>query len=201
MNSKYKCRVESFDPYVISSEFKLEGQEKSTTVKVNDKWRFHKIGLSGNKDSTKEKGTIGWITTLDEILEYTHLTNKVIDIFKLDIETNEWNFLVNFDVNYACKYIKQIMLETHTKPDGKRDKTFNQLKELRKLEKCYSLFHRDTRFFQHSNWGQYGFTESEFQLHKAYKLDLSDFENDLELVYFTLTFGELYFVNENFLNN
>ena len=55
MNSKYKCRVESFDPYVTSSEFKLEGHEISTTVKVKDKWRFHKIGLSGNKDSKKRE--------------------------------------------------------------------------------------------------------------------------------------------------
>ena len=160
---------------------------------------INKIGLTGIKDTSKEKGKIGWIATIAEILEYTGLTNKVIDILKMDIEGSEWKFLINFDVNYACQYIKQFMLETHVQPDGKRDQSFDQLKELRKFEKCFSLFHRDTRFFQHSNWGQYGFTESEFQLHKGYKLDLSNFENDLELLYFTFTFGELYFVNVNFL--
>ena len=205
MNKDYNCQIESFDPYVLHFMFKKDGYDNKTTVKVNDKWRFHKIGITGKKELTKEKGKIGWIATLDEILEYTQLTNKVIDIFKMDIENSEWSFIINLDIDYACKYFKQFMVETHTaKIDPgvyNQNKKFNPLQELRKLEKCFSLFHRDTRFYQLDRPGPYGFWETEFQANKQFKLDLKDFKNDLELIDYIVTYGELYFLNENFVKN
>ena len=183
--------------------FQIAGFENSTTVQVNPKWHFHHIGITGNKEFTTKKDTIGWIATFEDILDYTKLTNKVIDVFKMDIENSEWSFLISFDMNYACKYIKQFMLETHTaKIDVNvynRNKKFNPLTELRKLEKCFSLFHRDTRFYQHNAIGPYGFWETEFQANKRFKLDLSDFASDVDLIDYIVTFGELYFVNENFV--
>jgi hypothetical protein len=115
MNANFKCQIESFDPFYVSD----------------------------SKLVTK-KNSIGWIAKFEDILEYTQLTNKTIDI-----EYNEWNVLMTLDMEYACKYIKQFMLETHParilSPDQRRD--FNSLKLLRRLEKCFLLFHRDTRFF------------------------------------------------------
>ena len=203
MNKVYKCQVESFDPFIMDDIFRIPGFENSMTVQMNPKWNFHSIGITGNKEFTTEKDTIGWIATFEEILNYTKLTNKVIDVLKMDIENSEWSFLISLDMDYACKYIKQFMIETHTakiEPNAyNRNKKFNPLTELRKLEKCFSLFHRDTRFYQYYGKGPYGYLETEFQASKRFKLDLSDFTTDLDLIDYIVTFGELYFLNEKFL--
>jgi len=117
------------------------------------------------------------------------LTNKTVDIFKMDIENAEWDFLTNFDIDYACKYFKQFMLETHP-----TDTMFDplELKKLRKLEKCFLLFHRDTRFFVTND-------KTEFQLHEEFQLDLEPFENEIVLMNYVISYGELYFLNKNFL--
>ncbi len=41
------------------------------------------------------------------------LVNKTINVFKTDIEGAEWQVLEELDVDYMCKYVKQILLETH----------------------------------------------------------------------------------------
>ena len=203
MSQKYKCQVESFDPYVVNELFNKTEYESLLTIQMRDKWRFHKIGITGDWKQAKKRKRIGWIAKMDDILEYTHLTNEIIDVFKMDIENGEWSVLINLDIEYACKYFKQFILETHT---SKLDlRVFNQngkfdaLKVLRRLEKCFLLFHRDTRFYLSSKLGVYGFYETEFQNHKNFKLDLSEFESEIELINFMITYGELYFLNENFL--
>ena len=70
-------------------------------------------------------------------------------------------------MNYACKYIKQFLFETH-----KHD--YNLLK---KLELCFSLFHRDTRFLSGDAQGSTGHL-TEFQNPKSnFKIELNKFEN------------------------
>ena len=72
----------------------------------------------------------------------TKLENKVVDVFKMDIEGGEIDVLQNLNIDYACLYFKQFMLETHTR--SLTDTFFHTI--LRKLEPCFVLFHRDTRF-------------------------------------------------------
>ena len=98
--------------------------------------------------------------SLNEILEYTQLRNKVIDIFKIDIEHNEWEVLMDLDCDYACKYFKQFALETH--PSAIYVSPVDSLKHLRILEKCFLLFHRDTRYFFNSIIRN-GVVENKFQ--------------------------------------
>jgi len=200
MNANFKCQIESFDPFYVSDALKKKEYENLLTINIKKNWRYHKMGITGDSKLVTKKNSIGWIAKFEDILEYTQLTNKTIDVFKMDIEYNEWNVLMTLDMEYACKYIKQFMLETHParilSTDQRRD--FNSLKLLRRLEKCFLLFHRDTRFFQQYK-KEYGFYVTEFQDHKNYKLDLNEFENEIDLVNFMFIYGELYFVNKKFL--
>ena len=208
INQNYGCVVESFDPFIEDKLFKEIRQknninDEQVTIKVNDKWRFHKIGITGDLKSVTNVGKVGWITTLGEILEHSNLTNKVIDIFKMDIDYSEWGVLMNLNMDYACKYIKQFMLETHTPQINPKNIVLpehNPLKLLRQLEKCFSLFHRDTRFYTGSKFGPYGFYQTEFQEPVDFRIELKQYKTELNLIDFMVTYGELYFLNKNFLN-
>jgi len=207
IDSSYKCQIESFDPFIEGIRFAQIRNSNinlkdSVTLKVNDKWRFHRIGLVGDLKSVKNENKIGWMARLDQILNYTQLSNKVIDIFKVDIDNGEWDFLSYVNVDYLCKYVKQIMFETHTPeivPDVKSVPLKEALKLMRSLEKCFLLFHRDTRFYKEGKAGKYGFWKTEFQEPIEYKIPLNEFKNELEIIDFMVTYGELYFVNKNFL--
>ena len=208
MNDDFKCRIESFDPFKEAGMFKqLRSNPASkineVSLKVNNKWTFHRIGLVGRKEFVKNENQIGWMARLEDIITYTKLNDKVIDIFKMDIENAEWDFLLNLDVDYMCKHVKQFMLETHT-PEISAAGIFNlhmpeALEVMRKLEKCFLLFHRDTRFYRDNRNGAYGFWKSEFQEPFVHKIDVNEFKSELKIIDFMVTYGELYFVNQNFL--
>jgi hypothetical protein len=207
MNNNFGCQIESFDPFIENTFFMSYRSRNiklkdSVTLKVNDKWRFHRIGLVGDLKSVKNENQIGWMARLDQILNYTELNNKVIDIFKMDIENGEWDFFLNLNVDYLCKYVKQFVLETHTPeivPNVKSVKLKEALKLMRDLEKCFLLFHRDTRFFKEGKIGKYGFWKTEFQEPKEYKIPLIEYKDELHIIDFMVTYGELYFVNKEFL--
>ena len=112
----------------------------------------------------------------------------------------EWRVFDEFDVNYLCAHVKQIMFETHTAylfPNVATDPE-RHLFILRKLEKCFRLIRRDTRFFREFTVNQYGFQKTEFQEPITYKIDLAEFKSEEKLIDFLVTYGELYFVNINF---
>jgi hypothetical protein len=169
LNKDYGCRIESFDPFVEDGMFynirKTTNQLNKVSVKVNDKWTFHRIGLCGPKSITNEK-KIGMMTTLDKMIEYTGLKNQIIDILKIDIENAEWEPIRTFDMDYLCKYVKQFLIETHFK-DWKifPGMAMEHRKILRRLEKCFRLFVRHTRFYQEISEKFYhnGFLKTEFQ--------------------------------------
>ena len=142
---------------------------------------------------------------LEDIISYTKLNGKVIDIFKMDIESGEWDFLLHLDLVFMCKHVKQFMLETHT-PEITPATVFSlnwteALNVMRKLEKCFLLFHRDTRFYRDNRNGAYGFWKSEFQEPFVHKIDVNEFKSELKIIDFVVTYGELYFVNKKFLKN
>ena len=196
MYEEFKCRVESFDPFVEAEMFKRlrnnsDANINEVSLKVNDKWTFHRIGLIGNLNSVKNVNEIGWMSRLDDIINYTMLNNKVIDIFKMDIESGEWEFLLHIDINFLCKNVKQFMLETHTPKLNPKIFDLNldgALKVLRKLEKCFRLFHRDTRFYRDNRNGLYGFWKSEFQEPYTHKIDVGEYKSELKLIDFNYLF-------------
>ena len=194
INNKYKCQVESFDPFVASVNnvdlINKSIHEKVISINLNEKWRFHRIGITSFSKSKQKEEKI--IKSLDEILDYTKLKNKVIDYFKMDIEHAEWEFLSDFDIDYACKYFKQFAIETHPICPSEA------LMLLRKLEKCFWLYRRDTRFYR-NDIHKYGAVETEFQNHKTFSLSLEWFEDEIKLIDYMISMGELYFVNRNFL--
>ena len=99
-------------------------------------------------------------------------------------------------MDYACKYFKQIALETHTVYGPEKE---NTLKILRRLEKCFLLYRRDLRFYQNYSKNPYGFALTEWQLYDGFLINIKEYKNEVNLMNFLVTIGELYFVNENFL--
>ena len=112
----------------------------------------------------------------------------------MDIGGGEWTLFDRIDMDYACKYFKQILFETHWR--NELDSNFENLEMLKKLEKCFRLFHRNSRFYIdiHSEvkWLSKSQRDNGFRT-------ISYDRNDLELIAYRLTVGELYFVNQNFL--
>jgi hypothetical protein len=205
MNNDFKCNVYSFDPIVEADRFQQirnsnKNLKNSIMIPVNDKWKFYRIGVTGSKDNVRNKNELGWIETLDNILKITNLENKIIDIFKMDIEVwinenivgIEQNVFEHLNIDYACKYFKQILIETHSS-NLKSSELFDLLK---RIGKCFSLFHRDTRLIG-PNYGGEVFKDAAI---KSLHINLAHFENEIYLINFLLSTGELYFVNENFLS-
>jgi hypothetical protein len=197
INKDFGCEIHSFDPF-IEYEFFINIRNKSKLgsaykIPVNDKWTFYRLGIAGYesvKDMAEFK--ISSMATFDQILELTNSKNKIIDIFKMDIEGNEDKVLETLDVDYLCKYVKQFMLETHL---NIKDTGFELLI---KFEKCFYMFRRDTRFYKDYSLQGTGFA-TEFQNTNGYLLQIKEFKNELILARFMFTIGELYFVNLNFL--
>ena len=199
LNQNYGCNVYSFDPFVEDIRFtnirkSNPALKNSFEIKVNEKWSFYRIGVVGSLNRINKPKQIGGMNTLENIIEMTGLKNKIVDVFKMDIERGEVDVLENFDIDYACKYYKQFMLEAH--PESNLDTYMYKL--LIKLDKCFLLFHRDTRFFKGDSWGETGH-KTEYQNPNGWLLNIKDYKNEVNLATFILSMGELYFVNENFI--
>ena len=93
-------------------------------------------------------------------------------------------------------------METHT---PSRNQVFSQklnqaLMLMRRFEKCFRLFHRDTRFYrERAPEGLYTNWKTEFPEPITYKIDLNEWKSELELIDFMVTYGELFFVNREFI--
>ena len=151
-NSNYGCNVFSFDPFVEAEMFAKIRQsdpslKDSNLIKVNPKWFFYRIGVTGSKQNARDQNKIGGFETLENIITLTNLNNKTIDVFKMDIEKGELNVMENLDMDYACKYFKQFVLETHVTESSEIFSRY-AYQLMQKLHKCFLLFHRDTRFFK-----------------------------------------------------
>ena len=203
MNTDFGCRVESFDPFIEAERFtRLRNADTSlanaVTLKVNDKWHFHRIGVTEHSQMI-DAGKIGELTTLGRAIERVGLANKTIDVIKMDIEKHEWFVLADVDMDYMCKHVKQFVMETHPEyvwPDVPIKLTTRErsVELMRRLEKCFRLFHRDTRFFIEN-----GFEKTEFQEPRTFNINTGVFLSETKLIEFMVTFGELYFINKNFI--
>jgi predicted small secreted protein len=196
---EYECNIYSFDPFIEADVFKAKRNElkayKTNKLEMDKKWIFYRLGIS---TEIKNENEIGGMLSLNLILnKLTKQNNKIIDIMKIDIEGGEIEIIKKLDMNYACKYIKQFVFETHFNYETSGGK--NGFDSLRKLETCFSLFHRDTRFFKGDTYGSTGHM-TEFQNPKSnFKINLDHFNNELDLANYLFTTGELYFINRNFI--
>ena len=95
----YGCKVFSFDPSIGQKD-----HQHSERV-----W-FYNIGI-GDKDHTDKHN---WkIRKLGSIMNMLNHSNSIIDIFKMDIEGNEWPVLKQMLETGALKRIRQLYLEIH----------------------------------------------------------------------------------------
>ena len=86
-----------------------------------------------------------------------------------------------------CKYVKQMAVETHS---WLYNHTINY-QVISRLEKCFRLYRRDQRFYE-------TLAQTEWQM-PMFNLNLKKFKDEIELAKWLFTYGELYFVNINFL--
>lgn len=126
---------------------------------------------------------------LKTILRLTGNENRVIDVFKMDIEGAEKEVFADLDMTYACTYFKQLLFETHKNM---------RFRDLVQLERCFYLFRRDTRFFETTVHDPLLGPLTEFQLPGGHSLNVTAYHNELELAEVMFVSGELYFVNKNF---
>lgn len=200
IHKRLNCVIHSFDPFVepmrvtkirndINTTFK-----NSTSVKVANQWFFHSLGLSSQKKVTTQHFS-SQMKSFGSILEYTNLSGKVIDVLKLDTEGAEWDFLEDMMLtptehpNLLCKFVKQLVFEAHP---WLNSHAYNY-HLVRSLECCFRLFRRDHRFFVELE-------KTEWQLDE-FQLDLSLFKDEIDLAHFLFTYGELYFINLNYLKS
>ena len=143
-----------------------------------------------NSERIKNINKIGWLDTYPNILNYLNLNGKIIDIFKIDAEGAEYEsipYIMNTNPDLLCKYVKQIAIETHS---WLYNHTFNY-QVIQRLELCFRIYKRDQRFYE-------TMVLTEWQV-DGFKLELKKFQNEIELAKWLFTYGELYFVNINFL--
>ena len=208
MQQIYGCRVESFDPFAEAEEFKLkrnsdESLKNAMSLNINDKWNFHRIGLVGAEDQVKNTNAIGAMMRMPDILALTKMSNQIIDVVKMDIEGGEWSVVLNLDMEYACRHFKQMLIETHTMdvPGVKEAPRANMrlgFKVLARLEKCFLMYHRHTRFAVCDQWGATGHI-SDYQNPKGCLINIKEYGDETDLAAFMFAHGELYFLNKNFL--
>jgi hypothetical protein len=200
MVEQYGCNVFSFDPIVEADIFEKIRRSNATLassveIRVNEKWKFYKLGITGFVDSAAtdlSRLAMGNSLLLNNVLKLTNMEKKVIDIFKMDVEGNENAVLFGLDMAFACQYIKQIMFETHQSV---------KFHVIQRLEECFLLFHRDTRFFQLGHEHPLNGPLTEFTDPDGFKLELKQFKNELHLAEFMFINGEFYFLNRNFLKD
>ena len=208
VNKKFKCNVHSFDPFTEDKLFsdirdRSEYLKYSPKINVNPTWTYYRVGIDGDSSLQYKNVKMGEMLNFHETLKYVNLEENIIDILKMDIEGYEKPFLDKLNMNYACKYIKQFVLETHP-PEGhakdtiKYDEDFYKI--MRKLEQCFLLYHRNTRFFIGDKIDTPTGHITEFQNEdEGYLLQLKHFKNEINLANFMFFYGELYFINQNFL--
>ena len=193
VNQEMNCTVHSMDPFNEPSrvvELRADNPSKAKAVKIeiNKKWTFHSLGIT-NGERIRDVNKTGWLDTYEHILNYLDLNGKVIDIFKIDTEGAEWEsipYIMSTKPELLCKYVKQIAIETHSWLYTHE----SNYKVLKSLEVCFRLYRRDQRFYLSS--------ESEWLI-KGFQLPLNKFKNEVDLARFLFLYGELYFINKNFL--
>lgn len=186
--------MHSFDPAVEAPIFASirannPKYKNEPVLPVTNKWTFYKLGVSN--EPTAKLGSHKMNDKLDlmSLIKLAGLENKIVDVFKMDIEGEEKGVFADLDMAYACKYFKQFMFETH------KNFMFN---DLVKLEECFFLFHRHTRFFLKDDVGGPTGLRSEFQ-QDGFLLNLDLFKNETYLAEYMFVNGEFYFLNINFL--
>lgn len=164
--------------------------KKAVTLEIRKNWKYHSLGIT-NAERIRDVKKIGWLDTYEDILNYLGLVNKTIDVFKLDVEGAEWEsipYIMSTKPELLCKYVKQMAIETHswlyTHPSN--------YKVLKSLEVCFRLYRRDQRFYISNG------DKTEWQM-PDFSLPLNKFKDEVDLARFLFLYGELYFINKNFL--
>ena len=94
-HAKYQELVSPLVEQVKDLKHRRELEETKTSLSktFEDKFAEQQKLL----ESIQNENKIGWLTTFSQMLKYTQLEYKVIDILKMDIENGEWNFLNELD--------------------------------------------------------------------------------------------------------
>ena len=196
INKELNCLVHSMDPFneptrITDLRSTNSSLKNAVTLEINKKWKFHSLGIT-NEERIREVNKLGWLDTYEHILNYLNLNGKIIDCLKIDTEGAEWEsipYIMSTKPELLCKYVKQLALETHSWLYTHS----SNYKVLKSLEVCFRLYKRDHRFYMAG-----GGTDTEWQMGN-FELPLNKFKDEVDLARFLFLYGELYFINKNFL--
>lgn len=149
------CEVHIFD----MDDFSKEMQEWANRYNVTDLY-FHKWGLTTNSttgptNTSKSNHNHTFKSISDIVQELGHATRKVIDIFKIDCESCEWDTFYEWLDEESLKMprLQQILVELHRSPPTKVLPFFNALRQ-----HGYAIFHKEANIqHSHGNCIEYGF--------------------------------------------
>lgn len=87
---KQSCQMDTFDPHheadMIRERRFSNNQLGSYTVEIDEKWRFHRIGLVNSITKIEKRNSIGWMDTFKNVLNQIECGNKTIDVVKIDVK-------------------------------------------------------------------------------------------------------------------
>jgi hypothetical protein len=124
MNHKFDCNVYSFDlePKNLNKTF-----DNSIVINISPSWKLTKLKLTGNQNEIINQNNYNWTDTIDNLIEMNNLKHKIIDILKF--EYSELSVFENLNINYACKYFRQLLI--------KLNGNLNIMEIYLKLDECF----------------------------------------------------------------
>lgn len=104
------CEVHSFDPSMNMSDHKR-----------GNNLQFHNLGIGSSntdgfiprRDGYVKDRQVWKMRTVKAIMEQLNHENRVIDVFKMDVEGYEWGIMDNMMETGVLKHIRQYLLEYH----------------------------------------------------------------------------------------
>ena len=80
-------------------------------INISNNWKLTKLKLTGNKNEIINQYKYNWIDTIDNLIEMNNFKHKIIDILKF--EYSEVSVFENLNINYACKYFRQLLIKSN----------------------------------------------------------------------------------------
>lgn len=123
--AKYGCQVYSFDP-----SMNVSTHDRSEHI------HFYDIGLDGENRLHPTKGwRMKTASSIYEMLAGRHGDSALIDVFKIDIETSEWDAIPQMlNSGFLANRVKQLVAEIHLEADDALEVLRHRVQILRNLE-------------------------------------------------------------------
>ncbi|XP_074652684.1 putative methyltransferase-like protein 24 [Tubulanus polymorphus] len=166
------CEIHAFDPSIGQKDYKR-----------GNYIQFHNLGVSGTDFTNKN----GWkLMTVDSIMKSLGHENRIIDYFKIDVESSEWDTLAQMMKAGTVDRVKQIGIEYHIN-NAYKGNAKEEEKHMIEIRRNLAIF---------DNLEAYGFKIYHFHTNMAAPTYVSSLTGKTERCC-----QEIYYVNTRFIEN